>query len=110
MEQITLQQTKSANGDSIVLSILTDIGNYQLNLVRDAVNATPDRTVIRSENRLSPNREWLVNNAGQYTGKWVALRDGVLLETADNLSALAEALRNRGVKLPSSQIMITTGF
>jgi hypothetical protein len=36
------------------------------------------------------NREWLKTHAGEYTGQWVALRDGHLIGTADSLRELTE--------------------
>lgn len=45
--------------------------------------------------RRSGDVDWLRRNAGNYSGKWVALVDGTLLAADDSLSGLRRKLRDR---------------
>jgi hypothetical protein len=40
------------------------------------------------------NREWLKTHGGEYTGQWVALRDGHLIGTANSLRELTDKVGN----------------
>ncbi len=42
--------------------------------------------------KLEPSRKWLRENAGQYPGAWVAVREGKLLGTAPTLKKLHEII------------------
>jgi hypothetical protein len=54
--------------------------------------AAPTR--VSGESAADPSnkasREWLKSHAGEYTGKWVALRNGDLIDTADSLRELTD--------------------
>lgn len=39
---------------------------------------------------LRANRDWIMQHADEYRGKWIALRNGQLLATADSFGALAD--------------------
>jgi len=110
LDQITFQETKSANGDSILMSVNIPRREAYYQLSLRWATATPSRERIQSQNRLSPNRAWLVNHAGIYSGRWVALQNGVLLGVGESLTSLVDDLRAQGFQLPSSDIMLTTGF
>ncbi len=57
------------------------------------------------------NRTWLEIHSGQYSGKWVALRNGELLGVAESVTTLVEEVRRKhDVKFPSKEIMVTTGY
>ncbi len=57
------------------------------------------------------NRSWLEAHSGEYSGKWVALRNGELLGVADSLTALVEEVGTRhNITFPSKEIMLTTGY
>ena len=55
------------------------------------------RRRIPAHLRRSGDIAWLRRNAGNYTGKWVALVDGTLLAAEDSLSALRRSLRERAL-------------
>lgn len=46
------------------------------------------RTTIAPDYTIRSDREWLVQNREQFRGKWVALRNGELIGSADNLQLL----------------------
>lgn len=43
---------------------------------------------------LRANRDWIMSQSNAYRGKWVALRNGELLATADSFDALADQVGN----------------
>jgi hypothetical protein len=47
-----------------------------------------DESTAGPSNRI--NREWLKTHASEYTGQWVALRDGHLIDTANSLRELTD--------------------
>jgi hypothetical protein len=46
------------------------------------------------DSTLKANRDWLLKNRNFYRGKWVAVRDGKLLGTAQSLSELIQQIGN----------------
>jgi hypothetical protein len=57
----------------------------------------PDQT-------LEANRSWLKKHGSEYRGKWVALKDGQLLASADSLDRLAEQVEN------TKDVLLTTAY
>jgi hypothetical protein len=118
--EIRVQETKSSNGDSIVLITVPDLADkyqvtetlfFQRRVTAFRSQSVTDTQTLHVTASLSANRSWLVSHAGQYAGQWIALRNGVLLGVADSLSVLADELRTKySIRLPSDEIMITTGF
>jgi hypothetical protein len=57
------------------------------------------------------NRQWLKEHAGQYRGKWIALRNGELIGASPSLDTLIEEVSKKyGITFPSREVMITSGY
>jgi len=57
------------------------------------------------------NMEWLNEHAGEYSGQWLALRDGQLLGSSKSLEELVREVSSRySVTFPSKEVMLTTGY
>jgi hypothetical protein len=57
----------------------------------------PPRITLRTQSTdrgLKANREWIKANAGDYKGRWVALRNGVLLGSYQSLDELVHSIND----------------
>jgi hypothetical protein len=68
-----------------------------LELQRQANILAPPKITRRvaSNSSQRPNKDWLNNNENQYRGKWVALRNGELLATANTIDDLLPQIESR---------------
>lgn len=75
---------------------------------------TSNRRIGTQQMALMPSRnnmEWLNEHAGEYSGQWLALRDGQLLGSSRSLEELVQEVRVKySVTFPSKEIMLTTGY
>jgi hypothetical protein len=59
---------------------------------------------------VSKNMKWLREHRAEYRGKWVALRDGVLLDADESIVRLATRVSiEHGVEFPSREVLVTHG-
>lgn len=78
-----------------------DIQKYAL--LYGPAQQTSSQNGIRALNHMA-NKAWLADHMGDYQNKWIAVRDGILLGSADSLEELVERVGD------TKRALVTIGF